>query len=155
VRECLHGPSSLQLSLRHLPQFFRFMDLVMERFDKSIDHQTSRSMTMAEGMAKVPDQQKAKWAEAFQAFSSVWNQTWHRVERFGCACCRFSFPLFFPFLRANCVVLGVILDSIWAGLACLSNQRGLEWFLSTSFLCLIRCFVAQGAPLRVKSSSAL
>jgi hypothetical protein len=75
---------SVMTSLQHLPAFFRYIDLVMERFDKSIDHAGSRSMTVEDAMVKLTPQQRRIWDHAYESFETVWNLSWKHVERFGC-----------------------------------------------------------------------
>lgn len=72
------------LSLRHMPTFFRWLDLIMERFDMSIDHATARSITVRQAMEKAGAQHRSAWQAAFQKFEEVWNLSWHRIEAFGC-----------------------------------------------------------------------
>ena len=72
------------VSLKHMPSFFRYIDLVMERFDKSIDHEGARSMSVSDAMEKLTPQQQRSWDKAYSSFETVWNLSWHRVERFGC-----------------------------------------------------------------------
>ena len=72
------------LPLRHMPAFFRWLDLVMERFDMSIDHPTARSITVRQAIDMAGPQHRAEWAATFSKFEDVWNQSWHRIEAFGC-----------------------------------------------------------------------
>ena len=71
-------------SLRHMPSFFRWLDLIMERFDMGIDHASARTITVRQAMEKAGAQHRTEWDETFAKFEEVWNQSWHRIEAFGC-----------------------------------------------------------------------
>ena len=72
------------LSLRHLPAFFRWLDLAMERFDKNVDHETARKLTVRGAMDMLSPRHRTTWEHAFQAFEEAWGLSWHRIEMFGC-----------------------------------------------------------------------
>ena len=71
-------------SLRHLPQFFSWLSLLMERYDKRLEREAGRTMTVAEVLDDVPDRLRGKWEEAFGGFKSAWDRSWHSVGRHSC-----------------------------------------------------------------------
>ena len=73
------------LATRHMPQVFRCLELLMERFDKRIDHESARNLPVGEPLRQIPaGQQSADWSAAFASFQAAWVSSWHRIEAFGC-----------------------------------------------------------------------
>eukprot|EP01043_Picozoa_sp_COSAG02_P085269 COSAG02_NODE_22946_length_735_cov_0.721698_1_plen_140_part_00 len=72
-------------SLRHLPQFFRWLGLLMERYDKRLDRESGQSLTVGEVLRDVSDEtQQLALTEAFGGFKAAWDLSWHSVGRHGC-----------------------------------------------------------------------
>eukprot|EP01052_Picozoa_sp_SAG31_P002292 SAG31_NODE_80_length_27188_cov_42.623869_7_plen_2406_part_00 len=73
------------LAVRHMPQVFRWLELLMERYDKRIDHASARKLPIEEVLQSVPaGPQRADWSAAFASFQAAWESSWHRIEQFGC-----------------------------------------------------------------------
>ena len=73
-----------RLALQHMPAFFRWLELVINWFDRSIDRQTASTMTIADALAKIPKEQRRAWDDAYSSFETVWNLIWPKIEAFGC-----------------------------------------------------------------------
>ena len=71
-------------SLRYLPQFFTWLGLLMERYDKRLERAVGRKLTVSEVLDDVPPLMRDKWQEAFSGFKSAWDRSWHSVGRHGC-----------------------------------------------------------------------
>ena len=85
LSELLSRQSELS-ALRHLPQLFRWLELLMQRNDKRLDRKTARSTTVAEMIAGLPSStQRDEWQEAFRSFSQAWQLAWsvhiHQANR--------------------------------------------------------------------------
>merc|ERR1711964_437262 len=59
------------LSLRHLPSFFRWLDLVMERFDKNIDRSAARTVTLGSVMEPLPYSMQKRMVEELSPASAM------------------------------------------------------------------------------------
>ena len=71
-------------SLRYLPQFFTWLGLLMERYDKRLEREVARKLTVSEVLDDVPLLLRDKWQKAFGGFKSAWDRSWHSVGRHGC-----------------------------------------------------------------------
>lgn len=76
--------SAEMASLRHLPQFFRWLSLLMQRYDKRLDRNSGRNLAVGEILREVGEEQQSVWREAFAGFKASWDLSWHSVGRFGC-----------------------------------------------------------------------
>ena len=52
-------------AVRGLPQFLHWLELLMERFDNSIDHAAARQLSVAAVLAQIPAAQLGEWQGAF------------------------------------------------------------------------------------------
>jgi hypothetical protein len=71
-------------ALRHLPQFFKWLGLLMERYDKRLDKAAGREMAVGDALAGASEGARPAWAAAFAGFKSAWDLSWHAVGRHGC-----------------------------------------------------------------------
>jgi len=71
-------------SLRYLPHFFSWLSLLMERYDKRLEREAGRTLSVSEVLDGVPQVMREKWEEAFGGFKSAWDRSWHSVGRHGC-----------------------------------------------------------------------
>jgi len=71
-------------SLRYLPQFFTWLSLLMERYDKRLEKAAGRKLLVSEVLADAPELLRGKWEDAFGGFKAAWDGSWHSVGRHGC-----------------------------------------------------------------------
>ena len=72
-------------ALRHLPQLFRWLEMLMQYNDKRLDREAARCTSVKTLIAEISSSsQREEWQAAFASFATAWDLAWHRVEAFGC-----------------------------------------------------------------------
>jgi len=69
-------------ALRFLPSAIEFVTLVLGRYNRAIDRESARKLTIEEMINTAAN--KKKWVAAFEGYREAWNTGWRFVERFGC-----------------------------------------------------------------------
>eukprot|EP00954_Amorphochlora_amoebiformis_P008560 664917-Amorphochlora_amoeboformis.AAC.1 len=69
-------------ALRYLPGALEFQSLMVKRYNRTVDRERARAMTIAEAIASANNKQR--WKAAFEGFKKAWREGWKFVERFGC-----------------------------------------------------------------------
>jgi len=71
-------------SLCHLPAVFKWLQLLLKRYNRRLDRMAARELTVGKVLGDVGDSDRPQWEAAFLGFQSAWNLSWRSVERFGC-----------------------------------------------------------------------
>lgn len=69
-------------ALPYIPAVVHWQRLLLNRYNRRLDHNTALQLTVGEVLEQAPD--RMVWEEAFKGFQLAWNEGWKFVERFNC-----------------------------------------------------------------------
>uniref|UniRef100_A0A7S2DCV1 RZ-type domain-containing protein n=1 Tax=Octactis speculum TaxID=3111310 RepID=A0A7S2DCV1_9STRA len=71
-------------ALRYIPLALGWIRLLMRKFNRHLDRDRAREVTIRETLAEVPPAERDHWLEAFNGFAAAWNLNWPRITMFNC-----------------------------------------------------------------------
>ena len=81
-------------ALRHMPAAFKWIRLLLQRFNRRMERETARRTTIAEVLSQAPPHERGAWEEAYEGFAAAWNLGWKHVTMIECREVKKDFPEF-------------------------------------------------------------